>query len=418
MNDSQNKRGTLEKYRALDITDEKGFLCGKILGDLGVDVIKVEKPGGDPSRQLGPFYGNTVDPQKSIPWFAYNASKRGITLDITLEEGRNIFLELVRKMDFVLESFQPGLMATLGLGYNELVVVNPNVIMASISGFGQSGPFASWKSPDIVCMSMSGYMNLIGNPSRPPVRISVPQAYLHAASEAAVGCLIALWHREMTGVGQQVDASAQQAVAWDEFHNQNFWDLRKINLRRLGPERMYGKVTYRLIFECKDGHIIFAMYGGPIASKRQRALVKWMDEEGMADVFLREFNWDKWSPPTFTTETARELEERFALFFKTKTKSELFNAALKNGFLIAPLNSIRDVARDPHLAERKFWQLIEVPGLGGGIPYPGAPYKSLKSPYLIRKRAPLIGEHNDDIFRGELGFTDHRMHDLKRRGII
>lgn len=407
---------TLEGYRALDLTDEKGYLCGKILGDLGADVIKVEKPEGDPSRGLGPFYKNTVDPQKSILWFAYNTSKRSITLDITSEEGKDIFLALVRKVDIVIQSFQPGCLAQPG--YKELVEINPGIIFVSISGFGQTGPFAGYKAPDIVIMATSGYMNLIGNPNKPPVRITVPQAYLHASSEAAVGCLIALWHREMTGVGQQVDVSAQQAMAWDEFHNQNFWDMRKVNLRRLGGERMYGKVHYRMIFPCEDGHIIFGMYGGPIAAKRQRALVAWMDEEGMADTFVREFDWDNWSPLTFTTETARELERRFASFFLTKTKRELFAVALTNGFLLAPINAIGDVAKDPHLAERGFWQVVEHPELDDAIRYPGAPYKSVESPYCIRKRAPLIGEHNDEVFQQELGFSADRIADLKNRGII
>jgi crotonobetainyl-CoA:carnitine CoA-transferase CaiB-like acyl-CoA transferase len=421
MNDKRCEEHTnkaLEGYRALDLTDEKGYLCGKILGDLGADVIKVEKPEGDPGRHLGPFYKDTDDPEKNLLWFAHNTSKRSITLDITSEEGRNIFLALAKKTDIVVESFQPGRVAELGLGYDDLSKINPGIILVSISGFGQSGPFAKYKAPDIVVMATSGYMNLVGNPKRPPVRITVPQAYLHGASEGAVGCLIALWHREMTGAGQHVDASAQQAVAWNEFHNQNFWDMRGINLSRLGGERMYGKVNYRMIFACKDGHIIFGMYGGPIAAKRQRALVAWMDEAGMADPFLRDFDWENWSPLTFNTETARELEARFDSFFLTKTKKELFAAALTKGFLIAPINAIRDLAQDPHFAERNFWQVVEHSELGEAIPYAGAPYKSKETPYRIRKRAPLIGEDNDDVFRQELGFSGDKMAELKNRGII
>jgi crotonobetainyl-CoA:carnitine CoA-transferase CaiB-like acyl-CoA transferase len=408
----------LEGYRALDVTDEKGFLCGKVLADLGMDVIKVEKPGGDPGRRLGPFYQNKVDPQKSLLWFAHNTSKRGITLEIASEEGRDIFLTLVRKVDFVLESFQPGHMAAMGMGYEELARIKPGLIFVSISGFGQSGPLARWNAPDIVCMAMSGYMNLIGNPARPPVRLTVPQAYLHAATEAVVGGLFALWHREISGQGQHVDASAQQAVAWDEFHNQNFWNMRKINLKRMDGERMYGKVVYRLIFECKDGHVIFAMFGGPIAAKRMRALVAWMEEQGMADSFLREFDWVKWSPLTFTSEAAAKLEKRFASFFMTKTKKELFDAALREGYLIGPIHSIQEVAEDPHLLQRGFWQEVEHPELGETIRYPGEPYKSAECPYRIRRRAPLIGEHNYDIFQQELGFSDEKMADLKNRGVI
>ncbi len=409
---------SLQRYRALDLTDEKGYLCGKMLGDLGMDVIKVERPGGDPSRWLGPFYRNQVDPQKSLLWFAYNTSKRGITLNLASEEGRSIFLTLVEKADVIIESFQPRTMTDLGLSYEALAKVNSRLIFVSISGFGQSGPFSGWKAPDLVCMAMSGYMNLVGNPSRPPVRLTVPQAYLHASGEAATGCLIALWNREMSGVGQHVDASAQQAVAWDEFHNQNFWDMKKINLKRMGGERMYGKVIYRLIFECKDGHVIFAFFGGPIAAKRMRSLVKWMKKEGMADPFLCEFDWGKWSPLTFTSEAAAKLEKRFADFFMTKTKKELFAAALKEGYLIGPIKSIRDVVADPHLEARGFWQEVEHPELGAALRYPGAPYKSAQSPCRIRRRAPLIGEHNDEIYGRELSFSSARISDLQQRGVI
>ena len=408
----------LGEYRALDLTDDKGFLCGKMLADLGMDVIKVERPGGDPSRNIWPFYKNVADPQNSLWWFAYNTSKRGITLDIETEEGRNIFLELVKNADFVIESFAPGHMDRLGCGYDELSKVNPRLILASVSGFGQTGPFAQYKAPDIVCMAMSGYMNLIGNPSKPPVRITIPQAYLHAASEAAVGCLIALWYREMTGEGQHVDASAQQAVAWDEFHNQNYWDMKKINLKRMGGERKYDKVTYRFVYECKDGYVILAFFGGPMAAKRQRELVSIMDKEGMADDFLRGFDWDNWTPLTLTSEKSQALEKRFSLFFKTKTNRQLFDMALEVGLFVAPMNSLSDIAKDPHLKERGFWQEVRHPELGETILYPGAPYRSSASPYQITRRAPLIGEHNDEVFREELGFSNERIASLRKRRVI
>lgn len=417
MGDSERMACPLGRYRALDLTDEKGYLCGKILADLGMDVVKVERPGGDPGRNLGPFYHDIADPQKSLLWFGLNTGKRGITLNLATSDGREIFLTLVRKVDFVIESFRPGFLGGLGLAYEDLCKVNPGIIMASISGFGQTGPYAQWKAPDIVCMAISGYMNLIGDPDRPPVRITVPQAYLHAASEAAVGCLVALWHKEMTGEGQYVDVSAQECVAWDEFHNQNFWDMRKINLRRLGTLRMYGSVTYPLMYPCKDGYVIMAMWGGPIAA-RQRALVEWMEEEGFDDGYLRDFDWETFSPLTMTSETARELKTRFERFFLTKTRRELFDQAISRGFLIGPVNSIGDIFEDPHLRGRRFWQFIDHPELGDRIPYPGAPYLAAEAPYQIRRRAPLIGEHNDEVFRRELGLSNDQIRALKSAGVI
>ena len=229
---------SLSRYRALDLTDKNGLLCGKILAELGADVIKVERPGGDSARRLGPFYHDEPDPEKSLLWWAFNTSKRGITLDLTSRDGRQRFLELVRGADIVIESFPPGEMAKLGLGYNELSGVNPGIILVSISGFGQDGPYAHYKAPDIVLQAMGGYMNLTGDADRPPVRISLAQAYLHASSEAATASLIALWHRERTGEGQWVDISAQECIAWLGFNNYIYYDFQGFIRSRGGP---FGK---------------------------------------------------------------------------------------------------------------------------------------------------------------------------------
>ena len=146
MADEEQKPPMLDRYRVLDLTDERGFLCGKVLGDLGADVIKVEKPGGDAARRIGPFYKDIPHSEKSLYWFAYNSNKRGITLDIETPDGREIFRKLVKGADFVIESFAPGYMAGLGLGYEELSGINPGVIMVSISHFGRAGRTAGIKA--------------------------------------------------------------------------------------------------------------------------------------------------------------------------------------------------------------------------------------------------------------------------------
>jgi len=148
----------LSPYRVLDLTDEKGLLCGKLLGDLGADVIKIERPGGDPARNLGPFYHGEADPEKSLFWFAFNTSKRGITLDIETTDGQEIFKRLVKGSDFVIESFPPGYMDQPGLGYSVLEKVNPRVIMVSITPFGPTGPYKDYKAPDIVAWAMGAQM--------------------------------------------------------------------------------------------------------------------------------------------------------------------------------------------------------------------------------------------------------------------
>ena len=174
MSEDSIEEALLGCYRALDLTDEKGFLCGRLLGDMGVDVIKVEQPGGDPARNIGPFYHNIPHAEKSLNWFVFNANKRGITLNLETADGQDIFKRLVGTTDFVIESFPPGYMDGLGLSYTALSEINPGVIIASITPFGQDGPYKDYKTSDLVSMAMSGLVYNSGDPDRPPVSCTVP----------------------------------------------------------------------------------------------------------------------------------------------------------------------------------------------------------------------------------------------------
>ena len=192
--------GLLYPYRVLDLTGERGQACGKLLADLGADVIKVEPPGGDPARRRGPFVDDESGPDRSLRWLAWNANKRSVSLDLNDAAGRDQFLRLVQSADFVLESFAPGYLAQLRLGYDELAQVNPSLILVSISPFGQSGPYRDYKATDIVCWAMSGFMSIAGEGERPPAQISDnAQSFLNACGDAAIGALIALEQRRRTG---------------------------------------------------------------------------------------------------------------------------------------------------------------------------------------------------------------------------
>jgi benzylsuccinate CoA-transferase BbsE subunit len=185
----------MDAYRVLDLTDDKGFFCAKILGDLGADVLKIERPGGDPARKAGPFYKDDPDPEKNLNWFAYNLNKRGITLDIEKEAGRALFKKLVERADFVIESFPVGYLEGLGLGYKTLSALRPRLILTSISPFGQTGPYKDYVGSDLIGMAMGGLAYITGNAGESPVRISFPQAYLLASAEAAAATMIAHYHR-------------------------------------------------------------------------------------------------------------------------------------------------------------------------------------------------------------------------------
>ena len=411
----------LAPCRVLDLTDEKGFLCGKLLGDFGADVIKIEPPGGDPSRNLGPFYKDAPDAEKSLYWFAYNCNKRGITLNLETEEGQKIFKNLAEKADVVLESFSPGYLASLGLNYTALSTGNPRLIVSSITPFGQDGPYWDYKASDLVLMAMSGVQYLYGDPDRPPVRISFPQAYLHASCEAFVGTLTALYYRELTCLGQQVDVSAQESAMWAMFNALPTWDMNKTNLKRNGPFRgglSKPGVVLSHTWRCKDGFVGFMVQGGKSGEKTNKALVDWMNREGMANDFLNQVDWSNYDFSTTTQEFHNQIQEPIATFFLAHTQKELFAESIRRGIMLYPANTTKDICEDPQLNARGFWQHVEHPELQGQLTYPGAFLKASTANLNIRRRAPLIGEHNLEIYNEEIGLSREEMVTLKQAGII
>jgi len=390
----EEKKG-LGPYRVLDLTDEKGFLCGKIFADLGADVVKVEPPGGDPARQKGPFYRDTPGPENSLFWMAYNAGKRSITLDLNKVVDRNRLKQLVQKADFLLESYEPGFLQELGLNYEVLAQLNPKLIMVSITPFGQTGPRAHWKGPDIVPWAMGGYMWMTGEPGRAPVRISQPpQSYLHASGIGAAACLIALQHRVNTGVGQHIDVSAQQCPSWMLTNAYTFWDLKKEILHRAGVLRHFGNVHIKTLWKAKDGYISFMFSGGAIGAKGQSRVVELMDQEGLAEDWLKNHNWGEMDALSSSPDSLEKITEAFSGYFETKTKAELLSMAIEGGIMIGPVNTVVDVLQDPQLKAREYWTEVTYPELSTSIRYPGAPVKMSKTPWKIRGRAPLMGEHN------------------------
>jgi len=404
----EKTEGMLSPYRVLDLTDEKGLLCGKILGDLGADVIKVERLGGDPTRNIGPFYHDEADPEKSLFWFAYNTNKRGITLDIETADGQKTFKSLVESADFVIESFPPRYMDKLGLGYSSLEKVNPGVIMVSITPFGQTGPYKDYKATDIVAWAMGGEMYQRGDADRLPVRMSHhSQAYLHAAGDAAVGALIALRYQQMTGEGQQVDISIQEAVNHCTQFLIGFWDMVKVVQPR-------GGVTgQRQTWPCQDGYVICFYHSGTNGNRHNLPLVEWMDDEGMADDFLKSVDWDTFSLRTTTQDIMDRIAEPTAKFFMTHTKAELLEGAVKRNVQLYPVATTKDILESVQLATREFWVELEHPELGTTITYPGAFAKASEAPLRISRRAPLIGEHNQEVYEKELALSREELLTLR-----
>ena len=410
--------GMLSPYRVLDLTDEKGVLSGKLLGDLGADVIKIEKPGGDASRNIGPFYRDETDPEKSLFWFAYNTSKRGITLNIETAEGQDIFRRLAKDTDFILESFNPGHMKGLGLGYDDLAETNPGIIMVSITPFGQTGPYSRYKGPDIVTWAMSGRMYGLGDADRPPIRIShQPQTYLQAGIEGAMAATMALYHRSLTGRGQHIDLSIQAAFA--QPGDSAFDQSQVVRPRRAGM-LAGARINVNRTWECKDGGLITWIYmpGSFDGAKRNSGLVQWMAEEGMATDFLKNFDWEELDYQSVDQEVIDQLEAPTREFFLSHTKSELLAGAVKYRVLFYPQFTTADILTDVQLIERGFWNEVRHPELGATIKYPGAFALASETPPKVIKRAPLIGEHNQEIFGEYLNYSPEEIMRLKEAGII
>ena len=412
MNPRVDTEPLLDSHRVLDLTDEKGWFCGKILGDLGADVIKVEKPGGQPARNTGPFYHDVPHPERSLPWMYCNSSKRGITLDIEAAAGRDVFKSLVRSADFLIESFSPGYMEKLGLGYEAVSAINPAIVFTSVTPFGQSGPYRDYKASDIVLWAMGGIMATCGDKDRAPVRCSVPQAYYFAGLQAATGSMVAHYHRQLTGEGQYVDVSIQESVLLNVPNSVTTWDTFQRNTMRSEGMRV------RMLYPCKDGRVVCSIGGAGVGwTQSTIALTNWMAEEGMAGE-LAEMDWHSFNPGAATPEQIQRAEEILGAFFLTRTKQELYEAAVERGFSLAPSSTPKDLMEDVQLAARDFYIEVEHPELGDTVTYAGAPLQMSHHHWGIRRRAPLIGEHNEEVYQAELGLSPEEVAALKRDGVI
>jgi benzylsuccinate CoA-transferase BbsE subunit len=410
----------LEGIRVLDLTDENGFLCGRLLAELGAEVIKVERPGGDVSRNIGPFYHDESDPEKSLTWFAYNLNKKGITLDIRRRDGQGLFKQLVKQSDLVIESYRVGAMRALGLDYPRLKEVNQGIIMVSITPFGQTGPYSPFVASDLIAQAMSGYLYLCGDPDRPPVRVSLPLSPLHAGGEAAVAALIALVHKETTGEGQYVDVSAQQSMVRNTVNANAQWSTSGIVLERSGPYRVglgFG-TRARQTWRCKDGQVNFVIFGGSPGAASNKQMAQWLREEGLSTEQIDHMDWDNFDVIKFTQDDWDQLEAPIGRLFKKHTKEDLFIEGIKRRMGICPVLTPAELMEFPQLSARNAWVDVEHPELGCVIKYPASGMRFAARPALKLRRAPLIGEHNWEVFHGELGLSLEEINRLKQSQIV
>jgi crotonobetainyl-CoA:carnitine CoA-transferase CaiB-like acyl-CoA transferase len=389
----------LSPYRVLDLTDEGAMICGQILADLGADVILVEPSAGARARGIGPFVDDLPDVDRSLNFWSLNRNKRSIILDLTTFSGRENLLRLVKTSDFLIESFTPGYLDSLGIGYRSLAEINPALIMISITPFGQHGPKANWAATDLTVTAASGVLFMTGDEDRPPVHVSIPQAYLNAGAEAAVGALIALRARAFDGLGQHIDVSAQTAMMMTTAFMVLAPGWNDHPTERVGGGMKQGSLRLRFVFPCKDGHVNVTFLFGPIFGPSTRRLFEWIYEDGFCDEATRDKDWTAFhliDGKETLQEFARctECLERFTLSY---TKAELTEGATRRKILMVPVSNVEDLLQSEQLKAREFWTKIEHPELGRQVTYPGSFAKLSQTPIQYRRRPPLLGEHTQEI---------------------
>lgn len=391
----------LSAYRVLDLTDYRGNLAGLLLAALGAEVIAIEPPGGSNSRRMGPFIADQPGPERSLIHWSYNRGKKSVLLDLTSAADLQRFLTLVRGADVVLESFAPGHLRSLGLDSSVLAECNPALVHTSITAFGSEGPKANWAATDLILMAAAGVSMLAGDADRAPVRISLPQAWLHAGAEAAGATLIALHERVRSGLGQHVDVSAQQAAMLAAQAQPLAYPNGVKPPDRAGGGAKVGPINLRFVYPAADGHVVVSIMFGTMVGPYMRRLFEWICEDGLCDKATRDKDWIEYGMLLFTgKEPISEYEriiETIARFTATKTKEELFEAATARRLLIAPVANARDILENQHLAARKVWEAIEAGPFRRAIRVPSRIAVFSGAPQAKLGPAPRLGEHTADV---------------------
>jgi benzylsuccinate CoA-transferase BbsE subunit len=405
MKSDSESAGPLREIQVLDLADEKASFCSKLLADLGARVIKIEKPGGDASRNTGPFWKDSPHPDRSLSFWFNNTNKLGITLNIEKSAGRKIFLRLLKKTDILVETSPPGHLAGVGLGFEVLSGTNPGIILVSVTGFGQTGPHSTYKSCDLIAAATGGQMYVTGDPSRPPLKLSGEQSYCTASLVAVISILLALRRRNMTGKGEHIDISLQEAVSSTLEHVMIRYFHDQVIAERQGSFS-WNKEFCTL--PCKDGFILVTLF------QHWETLVGWMDSEGMADDLMD----DTWKDEAYRLEHLDHIVEVVQRWTKAHTTSELVEIGQLMRFPWAPIQSPKEVLESPQLKARGFVSPVEYPETGKRVPCPNLPFRYSSLEVKAPGRVSLIGEHNTEILRRELGLSDKEIEQLRSEGFI
>lgn len=404
--------GALDDIRVIDATGPIGHYAGYLLADLGADVVKLEPIEGDPARRWPPLLPDTAEPEAGLQFILLNANKRGVALDLATTEGREAFLRLVASADVLLESWSPQEAEALALTADVIEAANPTLVHASVTGWGLSGPYAQWAYADIVACAMSGVMNLAGFPDGPPEQLPDHQGYHCASINAAAGVMAAILHHDATGQGQRVEVSMQESLLMAEETAMQAADILGTDRQRTGGGSAVGfKMPGLGVYDTADG-ALYSMCTGNAGSGFQ-GLVELMRElDGPGEIHqepLFSFVQTRMNtgllvqamqdPESATDilETLRQIEAITVDFFRRHPTQVLYNRGQELRVLLGPVNTPQNISTSEQLAARDWFRTIEDPGRGRTLRYPGPPWVLEATPASLRRPAPLLGEHTNEV---------------------
>jgi crotonobetainyl-CoA:carnitine CoA-transferase CaiB-like acyl-CoA transferase len=403
------QHGFLFDVRVLELADERAEYCGKLLAGAGADVIKIEPPGGSPTRRIGPFVNDEADPEKSLHFWHYSFGKRSVVLDITTPEGQEQLKRLLAEADVLLESYPPGYLDSLGLGYEVLREIQPRLVMASITPFGQTGPYRDWKGSDLVHLAMGGVMMCTGyDPTpegeydTPPIAPQMWHASHIVGSQTADAIIAALLYRERSGRGQYIDASIHRAVSCNTGGDIGMWVFNRLAVRRQTARYGVPGLLPDALAPTKDGRHVLAFVSAEFMIGREHP--KWiemLDSHGAAD--------DLTDPKYQDLEYLRKPEviRHFHAVARRwvsgyKYERDIWKEGQARRLHWAPVRKPEENLSDPHWRERASFNDVYHEELGRSISYVSAPWLAEQCPWRTGPRAPRLGEHTDEVL-GALG---------------
>lgn len=421
--------GPLAGLRVLELCDERGAFAGKLLADMGAEVIKLEPPAGDPTRAYGPFVDDMPDPERSLWFWYYNTSKRGVTLNLDCDAGRDLFRRLARDADLFVESEPPGALAALGLDYPDLQPLNPRLIMVSITPFGRTAPRALEQATDLTLLAGGGPVWNCGydDHSLPPVRGGGNQGYHTACHFAVMSALVALLNRDHGGLGQHIDVNMHAAANVTTEAGSYTWLVARETVQRQTGRHAGVHATMPTQMRSADGRYVLSGIA-PRNPAQFRRVYDWLRDTNLLDEFpLAPLLEAGMAGEPFALSRIAEDDGVRALFEAGRDAvnllaqrlpaEEFFIGGQERGFQFGLINAPEEALESPHFAARGFVVEVDHPELGRSYRYPGAPYKFEKTPWRVGRRAPLLGEDNAAVY-GEIGVSAAELQRLRVDGVI